>query len=409
MKKSKTAALLAASLLIYGGVFSVQAEEFSDGQIHTLPHEETTAFDDININNKTTYQSYGELTVKGNAILDKGTLISATQGEPITGKVTIQGDVEAKNDSSINVQMGAELSIGQDVTLNDSELLVSGNTEIDGDLNAQNSFVTVGGSGTVFTVDGQINTNQFYATDGAEVYLNGGGTMSASGEQSALYAKTGATVNAKNVTFTGGEVAVDSGATLNLTGGTVDAPVDAFTTEGGTITTDGTTINSGVWSHSVEGYTGTVTLNNSTINGGAIGAQDASTITMNGGKANVSRISAEAGSKVYLVGGANAETDNLTAIGQDSEININGNASVTTNNIDAETGTVGVGSTGKLTVNGTANFKDSAQFALSDGATVDVNGKVNLYDASGITVNGSTMTFQSGSELHMNGNDISKV
>lgn len=233
--------------------------------------------------------------------------------------------------------------------------------------------------------------------------------MSASGEQSALYAKTGATVNAKNVTFTGGEVAVDSGATLNLTGGTVDASVDAFTTEGGTITTDGTTINSGVWSHSVEGYTGTVTLNNSTINGGAIGAQDASTITMNGGKANVSRISAEAGSKVYLVGGANAETDNLTAIGQDSEININGNASVTTNNIDAETGTVGVGRTGKLTVNGTANFKDSAQFALSDGATVDVNGKVNLYDASGITVNGSTMTFQSGSELHMNGNDISKA
>lgn len=227
--------------------------------------------------------------------------------------------------------------------------------------------------------------------------------MSASGEQSALYAKTGATVNAKNVTFTGVEVAVDSGATLNLTGGTVDAPVDAFTTEGGTITTDGTTINSGVWSHSVEGYTGMVTLNNSTLNGGTIGAQDASTITMNGGTADVSRISAEAGSKVYLVGGANAETDNLTAIGQDSEININGNASVTTNNIDAETGTVGVGSTGKLTVNGTANFKDSAQFALTTGATVEVTGKVNLYDASTITVDGkdATMTFQNGSELHL--------
>lgn len=476
MKKNKTAALLAATLLIYGGAFSVQADYgadagenldetgktysdgvyadaggtfiIHDGVVNGSNGKMTAQGGTLTLNNSTSSIGAWASEVNGSA----GTINlngSQTTGSDIVaqgygaavhvngGAVNVDGIMvrqdtlidsnfaektnDAQSGSTVTISNGASVITGNILVEDSSKLALDGGTlTVNGTTNVLNGSTVTTANGTTFdgqevdvdnstfTAGGNVNTTHFAVRNNGVVSLNGG-TLSGQNDTSALYAKTGATVNAKNVTFTGGEVAVDSGATLNLTGGTVDAPVDAFTTEGGTITTDGTTINSGVWSHSVEGYTGTVTLNNSTINGGAIGAQDASTITMNGGKANVSRISAEAGSKVYLVGGANAETDNLTAIGQDSEININGNASVTTNNIDAETGTVGVGSTGKLTVNGTANFKDSAQFALSDGATVDVNGKVNLYDASGITVNGSTMTFQSGSELHMNGNDISKA
>lgn len=85
------------------------------------------------------------------------------------------------------------------------------------------------------------------------------------------------------------------------------------------------------------------------------------------------------------------------------EVNISAGAKVTTSNIDAEAGTVSVGRSGTLTVNGTANFKDGSQFALTFGANVDVYGKVYLYNNSDITINGSEMTFQSGSELHVGG------
>lgn len=124
---------------------------------------------------------------------------------------------------------------------------------------------------------------------------------------------------------------------------------------------------------------------------------------MNGGSANVDRISAEAGSKVYFHQNAAANTDNLIVHGAGSEVQIDDGAKVMANNIDAETGTVSVGSQGTLTVNGTANFKDGGQLALTSRANVDVTGKVYLYDTSGITVDGSVMTFQSGSELHLDG------
>lgn len=479
MKKSKTAALLAATVLLAGGVYSVQADE-PDGiwVSPSHPHEDVTGgsypsvgVDDgafFQMNNATVTGADGNFNAQGGTLtaIDstihsgawasqvtkedgteyKGTINltnSAITGQNIVAQgygaavnisggtanvdtltvrqdTLIDGQFTEKADagqpgSTVTISNGAKVTAGSVLVEDSSKLMLDGGTlTVNGVTNVTSGSSVTTDSGTTydgqeiavdngtFTAAGTVNATHFAARNNSSVSLNGG-TLSGQSGTSALEATTGATVNATNVTFTGGEVAVDSGATLNLKGGTVDAPTDTFTTEGGTITTEGTTINSGVWSHSVDGYNGTVTLNNSTINGGAIGAQDASEITIKGGTANVSQISAEAGSKVYLNSGVNATADNLIAAGQDSEINIGGNAVVTASNINAETGMVSVGNTGKLTVNGTANFKDSAQFALTTGAAVDVTGKVNLYDASTITVDGqnATMTFQNGAELHV--------
>lgn len=374
----------------------------------------------INLTNSTTTGNYLVAQGYGAAINVSGG--SATVDSLIVRQDTLVDSVSTektdanKDGSSLSISNGAVVHTGTVQVEDNGKLVLQGGTlNVSGvtNLTTGSSVETAAGTtfngheiavdGSTFTANGTVNSTHFVVRNGSTATLNGG-TLSGSNNVSSLWVMDEASaVTANQVTFTGGEVAVDGGQ-LTLNGGAVNALMDAFTTEGGTITTNGTTITSGIWAHDKDGKDGTVTLNDSTLNGGTIGAQDASTIIMNGGTADVSRISAEDGSKVHLVGGAEADADNLTAIGQDSEININGNASVTTNNVDAETGKVGVGSTGKLTVNGTANFKDSAQFSLTTGATVNVTGKVNLYDASTITVDGqdATMTFQNGSELHLN-------
>lgn len=373
----------------------------------------------INLNNSQTTGSDIVAQGYGAAVHINGGVVNV-DGLMVRQDTLIDGHSAEKTDetqpgSTVTISNGASVITGNVLVEDYSKLaLDSGMITVNGTTNVLNGSTVTTAVGTTFdgqevdvdnstfTADGNVNTTHFAVRNNGVVSLNGG-TLSGKSNTSALYATTDATVNATNVTFTGGEVAVDSGATLNLKGGTVDVPTDYFTTEGGTIITDGTTINSGIWSHDKDGKNGTVTLNNSKLNGGAIGAQDASAITMNGGSANVDRISAEAGSKVYFHQNAVANTENLIVHGAGSEVQIDDGAKIMANNIDAETGTVSVGSQGTLTVNGTANFKDGGQLALTSGANVDVTGKVYLYDTSGITVNGSVMTFQSGSELHLDG------
>lgn len=234
----------------------------------------------------------------------------------------------------------------------------------------------------------------------------------------------------ENQTIIGGGLYADNGATVTVINCDVNVVDGSFTTEGGNIEAKKSDITSGLWASRNYGKGGNASVTDGSITGSTIAAQGyESSISIKGTQVNVGEIIARKdvyinngngpelqqpasgegteGSKIHLTGGAKVNADNMIVAGN-SEVTIDGNASVEVNNIDATSGRVNVGSSadgqkGILTVNGTANFKDGSQLALTSGANVDVNGKVYLYDMSGISVDGSVMTFKNGSELHVGG------
>lgn len=350
------------------------------------------------------------LTVDGTAKLNDHDLTIES------GNTVSQGALEATNGTEVTVK--GTLNVTGNASLTDSTLISSGTTTL-GSLTSKNSDILVDGG--TFTVKGAVNTDHFKVTSG-EVNFNNGGTMTGkvgvkddgSDGVSALYIDGEATVNATNVTFTGGEVAVDDGGTLNLTGGTVDVPVDYFTTKGGTITTDGTTIKSGVWAHDANGKNGTVTLNNSTLTGGSIGAQNSSEITMNGGTADVDNVVLENGSTITFNNG----TDNkgavvtagaITASGTGTNIlNIRGGSQVTADSLTATESNISITGSGSaddshLTINGDTVLSEGSKVTMDKAANATFNGTVDIKDAtSGITFTGenTSATFASGSKLY---------
>lgn len=345
----------------------------------------------------------GTLNVTGNASLDGSTLTSAG--------ATTAGSLTAGNQSTVSVD--GSLTVHGAASLTDSTLTSSGATTLGSLTSTGNSKVTVQNGS--FTAD-TVNTNQFYV-NGGTVTLNGGtmtgdiGTNDNDGK-SALYIDGEATVNATNVTFTGGEVAVDNGGELNLKGGTVDVPVDSFTTEGGTITTDGTTIKSGVWADKG----GTVTLDDSTLTGGSIGAQGNGAITMNGGTADVDNVVLENGSTITFNKdsdgkGAVVTAGAITASGTGTNtLNIQGGSQVTADSLTATGSTISITGSGNaddshLTINGDTVLSEGSKVTMDNAANATFNRTVDIKDAtSGITFTGenTSATFASGSKLYAN-------
>lgn len=393
------------------------------------------------------------LDVTGNASLDGSKLIistgtmtagSLTAGNKSTvnvnGTLTVAGDVSLTGGSSVGVIDDKALTVGGNVSLTDSTFVSNGTTKLGSLTSTGNSGVAVNGG--TFEAD-TVNTNLFEVTDGT-VIINGG-TMTGdvgtkedgSDGKSALWIHapqsledgatedgvTDAEVTAKNVTFTGGEVAVDNGGTLNLTGGTVDVPTDYFTTEGGTITTDGTTIKSGIWAHDTADHAGTVTLKNSTLIGGYIGVQDNGAITMNGGTADVDNVWLETGT-ITFDQKAQVTADAITANGTDNtlailngsavvagsltvadgDLSITGNLTVEETDLlnDAETATPG-----SLTITGTTTLSNGKTLTVEQGASTNFAGIVNVGEGSSIVVKeaGTSATFASGSKLYANSSD----
>lgn len=344
------------------------------------------------------------LTVDGTAKLNDHDLTIES------GNTVSQGALEATNGTEVTVN--GTLNVTGNASLTDSTLISSGTTKLGSLTSTGDSKVTVQGGN--FTAD-TVNTNQFYV-NGGTVTLNGGtmtgdiGTNDNDGK-SALYISGPATVTATNVTFTGGEVAVDDGGTLNLKGGTVDVPVDYFTTEGGTITTDGTTIKSGVWAHDDNGKNGTVTLNNSTLTGGSIGAQDSGEIIMNGGTADVDNVVLENGSTITFDKDASVTAGAITASGTGTNIlNIRGGSQVTADSLTATGSTISITGSGNaddshLTINGDTVLSEGSKVTMDNAANATFNGTVDIKDAtSGITFTGenTSATFASGSKLYAN-------
>lgn len=343
------------------------------------------------------------LTVDGTAKLNDHDLTIES------GNTVSQGALEATNGTEVTVK--GTLNVTGNASLTDSTLISSGTTKLGSLTSTGDSKVTVQGGS--FTAD-TVNTNQFYV-NGGTVTLNGGtmtgdiGTNDNDGK-SALSISGPATVTATNVTFTGGEVAVDDGGTLNLKGGTVDVPVDYFTTEGGTITTDGTTIKSGVWAHDDNGKNGTVTLNNSTLTGGSIGAQDSGEIIMNGGTADVDNVALENGSTITFDKDASVTAGAITASGTGTNIlNIRGGSQVTADSLTATESNISITGSGSaddshLTINGDTVLSKNSEVTMDKAANATFNGTVNVGEGSSITVSdaGTSATFASGSKLYAN-------
>lgn len=361
-----------------------------------------------------------DLITHGTTTIGKDLTAGKTSQVTVDGTLNVTGNAALSDVSNVIVNTGKELTVGGEMSLTDSKMESTGTTTL-GSLTSKNSDILVYGG--KFTVEGAVNTDHFKVTSG-EVNFNNGGTMTGkvgvkddgSDGVSALYIDGEATVNATNVTFTGGEVAVDAGGELHLTGGTVDVPVDYFTTIGGTITTDGTTIKSGVWAHDDGEKNGTVTLNNSTLTGGSIGAQDSSEITMNGGTADVDNVWLETGT-IMFDAKAQVTANTIKAIGNSNTLSILNDSHVIANSLDATKGSLSIigakptiasaatfdtGTPGYLTITGTTDLADGKTMTIGKGVSTSFKGTVNVGEGSSITVSdaGTSATFASGSKLY---------
>lgn len=345
------------------------------------------------------------MTVTGTTTLDNHD-IEIASGESVEYEA-----IDAKNGSDVTTN--GSLTVTNEASFTDGTLISSGTTTL-GSLSSTGSGKVNVTDGT-FTVKGATNTNEFYVSGGTvtlnEDKLANGGTMTGTNDtgRSALYV-TGGTVNANNVTFKGGEVAVDEGE-LHLTGGVVDVPDGWFTTEGGTITTNGTTINSGVWSNkSSTGpfKKGFVTLTNSTVNGDAIGAQNGSEVTMIGGKAEDVTVWVENGGKVTFTDKAEVTADEIKAVGADNKILITSGAQVTADSLNADNSNITItGSSDEadshLIVNGDAILSGTSKLTVSNLANATFKGDVTFNDSATMELTGANtiMTFADGSNLYV--------
>lgn len=396
------------TVVTVNGTLNVEGLASLDGS--KLTSDGKTTAGSLTAKNQSEIAVSGALTVKNDVSLDGSTLTS--------DGTTNLGSLTAGNGSTVTVNAEKTLTVDGNASLNGSTLTSKGTTTLGSLTSTGDSKVTV--SGGTFNA-GTVNTNQFYV-EGGKVTI-GGGTMTGdvgtkedgSDGKSALYINGSGTVNATDVTFTGGEVAVDNGGILNLTGGTVNVPTDSFTTEGGTITTDGTTIKSGIWAHDSNGKDGIVTLNKSTLTGGTIGAQDGSEITMNGGTADVDNVVLEGGSTITFnkdtAGkGAVVKAGSITASGTETNtLNIQGGSQVTAGSLKAESSNISIVGSGSaddshLTINGDADLSQNSTVTMTNVSNAAFNGKVTIDDTSSIAVTGTgtSATFASGSKLYVN-------
>lgn len=412
------------------GKLNVTGNASLDGS--TLTSNGTTTAGSLTAKNQSEITVDGTLTVKNDVALDGSTLTangtadlgSLTAGNKSTVTVgggatlNVTGDVSLTN-SEAGVNAKGTMDVQGNVSLTDSKLYSTGTTTLKNLTSTGDSLVSV--SGGTFTAE-TVNTNQFYV-DGGTVTINGG-TMTGdvgtkedgSDGKSALYINGSGTVNATDVTFTGGEVAVDDGGILHLIGGTVDVPTDSFTTKGGTITTDGTIIKSGIWAHDSNGKDGIVTLNNSTLSGGTIGAQDGSEITMNGGTADVDNVWLETGT-ITFDQDAQVTADTIKAIGNDNTLTIVNGSDVVAGSLDATKGSLSIigakptitgtalldeaetATPGSLTITGTTTLSGDNTLTVDQGVDTNFAGTVNVNGTASVAVNGSA-TFAFGSKLY---------
>lgn len=380
----------------------------------------TTVGEAGDANNVSTLAEGDALTVKGTATLNDHDLTIES------GKTITQDALDANEGTNITVN--GTLNVTGNASFDSSTLESSGTTELGSLSSTGSSKVNV--TGGAFTVNGATNTNEFYVSGGTVTLnasgLENGGTMTGTtgtdetDGRAALYVTgKGTTVTANNVTFTGGEVAVDDG-TLKLNGGVVDVPDDWFTTDGGHIETTNTAINSGVWANK-----GTVSVTGGSIFGNVSAAGEGSSVTIKDVEnATLDHVFAQqnlmddngewtenggASGGTVTFTNSNITANSIEAAG-DSDIIINGGAQVTAKSLTAAgTSTVSVtGSDGAtnshLLIDGNATFSDTSKLSVDSAANADVTGTLTFNDDAKIelTGNNTAMTFAAGSKLYAN-------
>lgn len=373
----------------------------------------TTVGGNLTAQNTSTVTVNNELTVNGNAAINQGSTLTVS-GTTNLGSLTA-------SDSKVDVNSDKALTVTGDTLLNNSNLTSNGKTELKDLTSTGSSKVKVNGGS--FKAE-SVNTVQFYADGGSKVTLNSGkmsgDVNAADNDSSALRVVGNETVaDVSNVTFTGGEVAADDGATLNLKGGTVDVGNGWFSTDGGTITTDGTEIKSGVWATK-----GNVTVNGGSISGDVAATGEHSSIkienvqnstigdvyatqqVMNDGKweddgntsggtvtftnstITASSIKTDGKSKVSIEGGAQVTAHSLIAKGS-STVSVTGSEGTTNSH---------------LLIDGNATFSDESTLSMDSAANADVTGTLT-FDGNAkmeLTGNNTAMTFAAGSKLYAN-------
>ncbi|WP_301860278.1 autotransporter domain-containing protein [uncultured Megasphaera sp.] len=202
----------------------------------------------------------------------------------------------------------------------------------------------------------------------------------------------GINATANNTTFKGPELAVDNQAQLNMTGGSVEVPQDAFTVQGGSIDVSGANVNSGIWVSAVEGQgAGKAVFNNTTITGTNLVAQGygsikneensqgsnapQTVIDITGGSVNVTNI--KASNNVYIDGELKHTYGDQE---RGATINLHNVQQATTNTLTAEGKShLGIGNS-TLTVNEATSVMGDSWMHVSD-SQLNTNGAVTLTGA----------------------------
>jgi len=369
---------------------------------------------------KLTIQSGSVLTVNGGTLTDYGAINGSLTlagpgtgdfwgGSNMSGVLTNSGTVTFHGGSTLGSlvnQTGGIVNLDA-MTLSGGTLTNSGSITATNNITVQNP-VTLNGAGT-FELSGAGLSGAGSFTSNSN--FNGYGTI-----QTSQFTNAG-TVNAAGGTLTFQGPLTNSGTITNGTGGSLNISTGstAFNNAGGSVLTNGSTVS----------------VNQTTVNGGAFTAEKSGTLNLTGdtvnsnvsvlggGTANISGSSVNGSLTVNSNGAVYLSNSTLSTIDNGGTIHVNGNslnhfssASITNNgSLAIDTGsTLLLDQSGTLTDNGTildnGHLVDNVSTTLTGTGKLTING--SSLEGSGSLVNGSGHTidgagFISGLNLENDG------
>jgi hypothetical protein len=292
----------------------------------------------------------------------------------ISGTVDVNVDLEVSSGGTINVNSGANMTVGDDLFMSDnSSLNISGGTLDIADLvEANNSDIDI--SGGIFDT-GAGGGDWIWVYNGGSM-TQSGGTVTTAGD---MYVED-ATLSMTGGTYTGDDYYVYGTSTVDLDGGTVNTD-DLYAYGTATLTVDGSDLNTGIISAQGDGTlnltSGTVTSNDYMYTEGNAVLNIATTVTNTAGAGNgFVDIYIYSNSTINVLPGADVSGYN--------DITFEGN----------DTGTASLNVTGgSIAVEDDINLDNSSNDQINiSGGTVTVPNDVDILDSNAqINVTGGTL------------------
>lgn len=402
MKKSKTAALLAATLLIYGGAFSVQADYGADAG-ENLDETGKTYSDGVYADAGGTFiihdgvvnGSNGKMTAQGgtltlnNSTSSIGAWASEVNGSAgtinLNGSQTTGSDIVAQGyGAAVNVTGGTvdvdHIIVRQDTVIDESS---------DAGLDEKTNLDELGSAVTVNSA-GNVTTGDLAVEDNGSVTVGNG---------SQLTVKQGASITNQS------ELAV-SDSTAELQQGATITDSEIHVSDNGSLTANGTVSMNG--SNLFITNNGSVTFNNWTATGGetTIGNRETgASVLAEGNAMTVTDKATLNGHKLVVAAGESAEYGVIEA-NKDSDVTV-----------ENGTLTMGTGTWNDSKLNlkqGNVKITTSADFLAGSEVTTDAE---TTFESGAVEVNGSTFTAKgtvntnnfvvdNGSKVELNGGTL---